>query len=85
MMTNNERTELELYIDVLNSLIGDFYVITSRYNISLDKDDNVGAYYRSMLQCVDSLRRTTSYEDVLEAKEKIAEIKRTLAKLEVGP
>jgi hypothetical protein len=59
-MTENERVELEIYIDIINSLIGDFYITASRYNIPLDHDNDVGMYYRKMIKYVGFLRRTTS-------------------------
>jgi hypothetical protein len=82
MMTDNERTELELYIDVLNSLIADFYRIASKHDIALDNNDKIGNYYRKMIKYVICLRKSTSYEDVLIAKRNIDTIKGKLAKLE---
>lgn len=82
-MTVNERVELELYIDMINSLIGDFYVIASQNDIPLDKDDNVGHYYRKMLKYVHCLRQTMSYKDVVKAKKNIDAIKQKLVELEV--
>lgn len=82
-MTENERVELELYIDTINALIGDFYVIALHHNIPLDGDDRVGKYYKDMIKYVHSLRKTTSYEDVLIAKRNIIAIKEKLVKLEV--
>ena len=82
-MTNNERVELELYVDILNSLIADFYHISSEHNMPLNRDDNVGTYYRRMIQYVNHLRRATSYEDVLAARKNIAAIKEKLIRLEV--
>ena len=82
-MTENEKTELEFYIDMVDSLIGDFYVVATQNNISLDKDDNVSRYYKKMLKYARHLRGATSYKDVLDAKKNIDAIKQKLAKLEV--
>ena len=81
-MTDNERVELELYIDVINSLIADFYRFASKHDISLNDDGDVGSYYRKVVKYENHLRRTTSYNDVLAAKDNIAAIKEKLAKLE---
>ena len=81
-MTDNERTELELYIDMLNSLISDFYRFASKHNISLNENDEIGVYYWKVVKYENHLRRTTSYEEVLAAKKNIAAIKERLAKLE---
>ena len=83
-MTDYERAELEVCIDVLNSLVAEFYNITSRHNISLDADTNTGAYYRKMLKYVQHLRKATSYDEVLTARSNIATIREKLVKLEVN-
>ena len=82
-MTEKERVELEVCVDVLNSLIADFHIIASKHNIPLDKDDNVGVSYRKVVKYVNHLRRTTSYEDVIAAKRNIATIRSRLVRLEV--
>lgn len=82
-MTHNERVELEVCIDILNSLIGDFYIIASRHSIPLDNSNKVGTYYRNMVKYAHRLRRSTSYEDVLDAKRNIAVLKKKLTELDV--
>lgn len=81
-MTDNERVELELYIDIINSLIAKLYQFASSHNVSLESDDDVGLYYKRMLKYVHHLRMSTSYDDVLTAKKNIPAIKEKLAKLE---
>ena len=55
-MSEKERVELEVCVDVLSSLIAGFHIIASKQNISLNKDDNVGVYYRNVIKYVNLLQ-----------------------------
>ena len=81
-MTNEERIELEVCLEVLNSQIADFYIITSKYGIQLSEGNEVWERYKELITYTHGLRSTTSYEDVMEAKEKIRETRRFLEALE---
>ena len=81
-MTENERTELEVCIYVLHSLVADINRIALKNNVNLDENNELGASYRYLLNYVNNLRKTTSYKDVIEAKRNIATMKEKLAKME---